>query len=59
VSYDEGGLFFLLVLVELMTITVQTFFFVFSEIRGEVIVCFVDVGGTDDYHCLSFLFCVQ
>jgi hypothetical protein len=42
-----------------MTITVQTFLFVFSEIRWEVIVCFVDIGGTDDYHCLNFLVCVQ
>ena len=33
--------------------------FVFSELRWEVIVCFVDIGGIDDHYCLNFLFCVQ
>jgi hypothetical protein len=32
-----------------MTITGETFFL-------EVIVCFVDIGGIDDHHCLNFLF---
>ena len=39
----------LLILVELMTITVWTFFL-------EVIVFFVDIGEIDDHHCLNFLF---
>jgi hypothetical protein len=34
------------------------FSFVFSEIRWEVIVSFIDIGGIDDHHCLNF-FCVQ
>jgi hypothetical protein len=42
-----------------MTITVYVFFFVFSELRWEVIVCFVDIGGIDYHYCLSFLSCVQ
>ena len=29
----------------------------FSELRWEVIVCFVDIGGIDDHYCLNFLFC--
>ena len=33
--------------------------FLFSELRWEVIVCFVDIGGIDDHYCLNFLFCVQ
>ena len=33
--------------------------FVFSELRREVVVCFVDIGGIDDYHCLNFLFIIQ
>jgi hypothetical protein len=33
----------LLILVELSTITVSTFF------------CFVEIGGIVDYHCLNFL----
>ena len=37
----------------------KAFFFVFSELRWEVIVCFVDIGGIDDHYCLSLLFCVQ
>jgi hypothetical protein len=38
--------FVLLILVELSTITVSTFF------------CFVHIGGIVDHHCLSFLlFC--
>jgi hypothetical protein len=33
----------------------------FSELRWEVIVCFVGIGKIDDHHCLIFLFifCVQ
>ena len=31
----------------------------FSELRREVIVCFVDIGGIDDHYCLNFHFCVQ
>jgi hypothetical protein len=46
----------MLILVELMTITVKTFYFVFSELRWEMIVCFVDIGGTDDHYCLTFFF---
>ena len=34
-------------------------FLVFSELRWEVIVCYVDIGGIDYHYCLSFLFCVQ
>ena len=30
--------------------------FLFSELRWEVIVCFVDIGGIDDHYCLSFFF---
>ena len=30
--------------------------FVFSELGTEVIVCFVDIGGIIDHHCLIFLF---
>jgi hypothetical protein len=26
------------------------------QLRWEVIVCFVDIGGIDDHHCLHFLF---
>ena len=29
--------------------------FVFSELRWEVIVRFVDIGGIDDHHCLNCL----
>ena len=29
------------------------------QLRSEVIVCFVDIGGIDDYHCLSFLFIIN
>jgi hypothetical protein len=32
---------------------------VFSELRWEVIVCFVDIGGIGDYYCLNFLSSVQ
>ena len=59
VSYDERWLFVLLILVELMTITVLSFLFMFSELRWEVIVCFVDIGEIDDHYCLNFLLCVQ
>jgi tRNA pseudouridine-54 N-methylase len=30
-----------------------SFFFVFIELRRDVIVCFVVNGGIDDHHCLS------
>jgi hypothetical protein len=30
-------------------------FFRFSELRREVVVCFVDIGGIVDHHCLNFL----
>jgi hypothetical protein len=33
--------------------------FVFSEIRWQVIVCFIDIGGTVDHHCLDFLFIIN
>ena len=26
------------------------------QLRREAIVCFVDIGGIDDHHCLKFLF---
>jgi len=32
---------------------------VFSELRGEVIVRFVDIGGIVDHHCLNFIFLLQ
>jgi hypothetical protein len=31
------------------------FFSMFSELRGEVIVCFVDIGGIVDHHYLNKL----
>ena len=31
-------------------------FFVFSELRWEVIVRFVDISRIIDYHCLNFIF---
>ena len=31
-------------------------FFMFTYLRSEVIVYFVDIGGIDDYHWLRFLF---
>ena len=34
-------------------------FLVFIELRWEVLVCFVDIGGIDDHYCVNFLFCVQ
>jgi hypothetical protein len=33
-----------------------SFFFLFSEIRWEVIVRFVDIGRIVSHHCLSFLY---
>jgi len=30
--------------------------YVFSELRWDVIACFIDIGGIDDHHCLNFLF---
>ena len=32
------------------------FFFMFNELKWEVIVRFVDIGGNVDHHCLNFLF---
>ena len=26
-----------------------------TELRSEVIICFVDIGGIVDYHCLNVL----
>ena len=34
-------------------------FFVFSALRWEVIVRFIDIGGIDDHHCLNFLFVMR
>ena len=31
-------------------------FFCSNYLRREVIVCFVDIGGIVDHHCLNFLF---
>jgi hypothetical protein len=33
-------------------------FFEFSELRREVVIHFVDIGGIDDHHCLNFLFII-
>jgi hypothetical protein len=33
-----------------------TLSFLLSELRWEMIVCFVDIGGIDDHYCLNFLF---
>ena len=33
-------------------------FLVFSERRWKVFVCFVDIGGIVDHHCLNFLFII-
>jgi hypothetical protein len=57
VSCGEWRLLVLLILMELLTITVSTFFsyFVFSELRWQVIVCFIDIDGIVDHHCLNFL----
>ena len=33
--------------------------FVFSELRWQMIVCFVDIGGIVDHHCLDFLFIIE
>ena len=33
-----------------------SFLFVFSELRWEVIVCFVNISGMVAHHCLIFLF---
>ena len=30
-------------------------FFMFNDLRWEVIVRFIDIGGIVDYHCLDFL----
>ena len=29
--------------------------FVFNVLMLEVVVCFLDIGGITDYHCLNFL----
>jgi len=31
-------------------------YFMFSELRWEVIAWFIDIVGIDDHHCLNFLF---
>ena len=33
-------------------------FFMFSDLRLEVIVCFGDIGGIVDHHCLNLFFMV-
>ena len=33
-------------------------FFVFNDLRWDVIVPFVDIGGIEDHHCLNFLFII-
>jgi hypothetical protein len=48
-QYQQNKQSLLLILVELLTITVYTFF------RWEVIVCFADTGRIVDHHCLYFL----
>jgi hypothetical protein len=32
---------------------------VFSELWWDVIVCFVDIGGIFDHHCLKFPFIIS
>jgi hypothetical protein len=34
-------------------------FLVFSELKEEVIVCFVDIGGIVDHYCSNFLFIIS
>jgi hypothetical protein len=48
-QYRERLLFVLLIMEELLTFTVWTFF------RWEIIVCFVDIGGIVDLHCWNLL----
>ena len=31
-------------------------FFMFNDLRCELVVCFVDIGGIVDNHCLIFVF---
>jgi hypothetical protein len=31
----------------------------FNDLRWEVIVAFVDIGGIVDHHCLNFLFIIK
>ena len=41
------------------TFNVVVFFSVhWVQLWWEVIVCFVDIGGSDDHHCLNFLFII-
>ena len=35
------------------------YFSVFNELRREVFVRFVDIGGIVNHHCLNFLFIIQ
>ena len=49
-SLGEMRWFVVLILVGLLTITVQTFF------RWNVTVCFVDMGGIVDHHCLNIFY---
>ena len=30
--------------------------FVFNDLRSDVVVCFVDIGGIVDHHCITFFF---
>jgi hypothetical protein len=34
-------------------------FIMFSDLRSEVVVHFVNVGGIVDYHCIRFLFIIN
>jgi len=42
----------------LMTISYVMVFFVFAELRSEVVVCFVDINGIVVNHCLNFPFII-
>ena len=30
--------------------------FVFNDLRRDVVVCFADIGGIVDHHCITFCF---
>ena len=34
------------------------FFLVLNCLRWKVVVCFVDIGGINDHHCLNFVFAI-
>jgi len=42
------------ILMRIKTIHLSLFFSMFNELRSEVIVRFVDVGGIIDHHCFTF-----